>query len=122
MADVLGLHLPEFGCGGRGETREVVVERILQAKDFASIAKADSEEVDDAAAKSGANARRFRQLVRNVKRIHHLGRRARLVLMYVRAVPAGTDYGFRETFADMGQTILHHLYLAPMDYRTSMVT
>ncbi len=42
------------------------------------------------------------------------------IMLYGQAVVPGTDFGRRESFADIGQTIAAYLGLAPMESGTSM--
>ncbi len=44
------------------------------------------------------------------------------ILMRGDAIPPGTDFGGRETFADVGQTIASHLGLPPMEHGEAMVS
>lgn len=43
------------------------------------------------------------------------------VLLYGQKVPAGKNLGARSTFADIGQTLAHHLGTSPMDYGTNLL-
>ena len=44
------------------------------------------------------------------------------ILLHGAAIPPGTDYGRRETFADVGQTVAHYLQLPPLPHGRSLLT